>query len=442
MANRDANIDLLFRNGLKDFEVLPPVGVWARILPVIRQRQKPYVMLRAAAVVAVIVSVSVLAYKWSTEINITLQDQNIAVSDRSVNLQGNRPIQKISGHRSAKSVTNSGKEIQTPPLPEESQITSPDNQADKGIGNTTLAFGNLPSLESILGIKRALIPGMMTDKENSGTAGDNNSSLKGITFDQPKDKTAKWSITALVSPTYYLRPELDNSNISKQISSSEQSRISYSGGVSFAYKISRKLSIQSGLYYSTIGNEINGISSFSGFRSYDYTKGDHNFEVLTSNGLIYTNNSDVFLMDRSGDRVLTKYTNDVFDPAKAQLSYVDNTLYQNFSYLEMPVFLRYKLIDRTIGFNVIGGLSYNLLVNNTVNAHISGNNYSVGKTAGLNPFMVTSSFGMGMEYNISDKISLNLEPTFRYYLNPFSMIQGPKTHPYSFGVFSGLSYKF
>jgi hypothetical protein len=49
---------------------------------------------------------------------------------------------------------------------------------------------------------------------------------------------------------------------------------------------------------------------------------------------------------------------------------------------------------------------------------------------------------MGMEYNLSDKLSLNLEPTFRYYLNPFSVTTGSFIHPYSFGIFSGVSYKF
>jgi len=47
-----------------------------------------------------------------------------------------------------------------------------------------------------------------------------------------------------------------------------------------------------------------------------------------------------------------------------------------------------------------------------------------------------------MGYNISDKFSLNLEPTFKYYLNPFGEFSGLKSQPYSFGVFSGLSYKF
>lgn len=73
---------------------------------------------------------------------------------------------------------------------------------------------------------------------------------------------------------------------------------------------------------------------------------------------------------------------------------------------------------------------------------IGGSKYDIGKTAGLNTFLVSSSLGMGMEYTISDKVSLNLEPTIRYYLNPFSSIRGISANPYSFGIFSGLSYRF
>jgi hypothetical protein len=47
-----------------------------------------------------------------------------------------------------------------------------------------------------------------------------------------------------------------------------------------------------------------------------------------------------------------------------------------------------------------------------------------------------------MEYSLSKKLTLNLEPTFRYYLNPFNDVTGLRAHPYSFGVFSGVAYKF
>ena len=188
---------------------------------------------------------------------------------------------------------------------------------------------------------------------------------------------------------------------------------------------------------------MDGINSFGGFQEYNYTKGDHNFEVLTTSGTVYTNNADVFLMANGpGERILTNYTNDVFDPEKASLQYINNTLRQNFSYLELPIILRYKVIDRMIDFNLIGGVSYNLLVSNSVYTMVDGGKYPIGKTEGLNPITLSSSLGMGMEYNFSDKLSLNLEPTFRYYLNPFNEVTGSKIHPYSFGIFSGVSYKF
>ncbi len=69
MVNKGANIDLLFRNGLKDYEVLPPVEAWNNILPVIRKKQRPVIFLRSAALIAVLLSMSFLAYRWSQQIS-------------------------------------------------------------------------------------------------------------------------------------------------------------------------------------------------------------------------------------------------------------------------------------------------------------------------------------------------------------------------------------
>jgi hypothetical protein len=260
------------------------------------------------------------------------------------------------------------------------------------------------------------------------------------TITKPKNR---WSIAAMASPTYLSSFNSGSDGLSKQLSSSEQSLISYSGGVAFSYKISKRFSIQSGLYYSSLAQKVDGINSFSGFLPYGtLTKGDHNFEVLTTNGTVFTSNPDVFLSANGSDRIVTAYTNDVFDPKKASLQPVSTSLDQNFKYLEVPMILKYKLIDKTLGINLIGGLSYNLLVGNSVYTTVDGSKYSIGKTQGLNPLTLSSSLGMGMEYNLSGKLSLNLEPTFRYYLNPFSSSTGSFIHPYSFGIFSGVSYKF
>ncbi len=123
------------------------------------------------------------------------------------------------------------------------------------------------------------------------------------------NNTGRWSIAALATPTYYGKISSSNDNLSKQIMASEQPVVSYTGGVALAYKVSKRLSIQSGLFYSSIGQELDGINSFSGFQKYDNTKGDHNFEILTTNGTVYTNNADVFLSaTNNSERIITSYT--------------------------------------------------------------------------------------------------------------------------------------
>ncbi len=440
MANKEANIDLVFRNGLKDFEVLPPADVWITIRPIIRRKQQPYIMLRGAAVIAVLISLSFLVYRLSREIMPDNLTPVIALSGESempvsdMVLSADRRVTERN-----KSIPGPSKELQfqkqyqTEPLADNKEVIQSD-------------FGVIPE-------KRGFLPFRFFTSSRNGSLSARQESFSANYFDdflQEQDYpsvnvneiTNRWSIAAMASPTYHPRFSSGNDELARQIMESEQAQISYSGGVTFSYKISHKLSIQSGLYYSSVGQEVGGINSFSGFQKYDYTKGDRNFQVLTSSGTIYTNNVDVFLVDKAGERVLTRYTNDIFDPLKSDLQYLNNSLYQNFSYLEMPFILKYKLLDKTLDVNVIGGLSYNMLVNNSVYTTIDGGRYPVGKTEGLNPFMLSSSIGMGMEYNLSEKISLNLEPTFRYYINPFSIMPGIKIHPYSFGVFSGLSYKF
>jgi len=437
MVNKDANIDLLFRNGLKDLEVLPPVETWGQILPVIRKRQKPLLFLRSAALIAVLLSIGFLAYQWSREMTITVIGPELALGEEPVQSPGNtatrRPAQnsRILVPRTDQSDSRIfADQYDSILVPVEENITV----ADTGF---TFENNRIDFRRNFLLSDNNLISNY--GLENSTDAGYDNPVV--LSYEVPGEKANRWSVTAMASPTYYMNQLQGSDDISKQISSSEQSRISYSGGVAFAYNISRRFSIQSGIYYSTMGQEVSGISSFGGFSPYDYTKGDENFKVMTSSGLIRTSNTDVFLLDRSGDRVMTLYTNDIFDPAKANLSYINSTLYQNFSYLEMPVILRYKLVDKTFDFNLIGGLSYNLLVNNSVHAMMGKDRYEVG-TTDLNPFMISSSLGMGMEYNLTEKFSLNLEPTFRYYLNPIGSVPGMKAHPYSFGIFSGLSFKF
>jgi hypothetical protein len=440
MDKRGANIDLVFRNGLKDFEVLPPAEVWENIQPVIVRNQRPYTILRAAALVAAIVSIGFFAYQWSIEVTGIDNSSSLAINPESeIPVFNNTVIRTVTLPQNA---------VSTPKVILASNIISAGqpvyndlvlNDAATGISaiNNQQAYSEVQNNR----VRKTYI----SEPESTETKKQileilNASDPSGLEIVKEKQR---WSIAALASPAYYSKFSTGSNDLSQQILESEENVISYTGGVSFAFKVNKRLSIQSGLYYSSIGQIVGGISSFGGFQPYDNTKGDRNFEVLTSSGIIYTKNADVFLMGSgSVERISTSFTNDVFDPVKSNLSYLNNNLRQNLSYIEFPVLMRYKFIDKAIDLNLVGGISYNMLIKNSVSTMVNGEKYMVGKTDGVNPVSFSSSVGMGMEYSISDKLTLNLEPTFRYYMNPFSHVTGINVHPYSFGIFSGVSYKF
>ncbi len=78
MNEKGANIDLLFRNGLKDYEVLPPSDVWDNIHPVIKINSKPIILLRIAAVITLLLTLSFLTYRWNREISKSTSESVVA----------------------------------------------------------------------------------------------------------------------------------------------------------------------------------------------------------------------------------------------------------------------------------------------------------------------------------------------------------------------------
>lgn len=440
MNDKGANIDLLFRNGLKDYEVLPPPGVWDGVHSSLKLKSRPVILLRVAAVITVLLTVSFFTYQWSKEMSDT-----ISTSAMAFNVPTFPPVivQPVDSQHPSKSTVNNQVNKYSDLS---SDVAYPDSTTENDVNDQApFQVLNVNSLRS-----RSIADNLSGRGASLNSPAFKQSSSLNFKYSDlqyyPDNIATKpverWSIAAMASPTYFSRINSGNDQLSSQIISSEEPLFSYSGGVSFSYKISKRFSIQSGLYYSALGQKVDGINSFSGFGQYNSSKGDHSFEVLTGNGTVYTNNPDVYLSSSVPDRIQTAYTKDVFDPKKASLQPVNTSLNQNLSYLEFPVLLRYKIVDKTLGINLIGGLSYNLLVRNEVTTTLNGNNYPVGDTRGLNPLSLSSSLGMGMEYNITSKLSLNLEPTFRYYLNPFTVTTGTYVHPYSFGIFSGVSYKF
>lgn len=439
MVDRGAHIDLFFRNGLKEFEVLPPADVWDSIKPVIRKTQRSFYMMKVAAFSAIIVSLGAVSFLLTRSLSDKFAGTTISLNQETVPqgtyIPKSQPVTMV--RQTAPAVI--------------SAVTLKDN-----INSSATHEESQPKLSSIRQFNPSFKEFPLRKKNINNPLGSSDINVEGsssgskINFvpEDPEtvkpDKSAgRWSVGALASPTYYSRLNPGADATARDLTRSEKAAVSYSGGVAFSYTINKRISLQTGLYYSSLGQKVTGVSSFAGFRQFYDVKNGSDFSIQTSSGTITSYNNDIFLYDsKSGNRVQTMYTIDVFDPYKASLKYIDNSLHQNFNYLEVPLFLKYKVIDRKVDFNLIGGISYNILISNSAYSYSGGVKYYIGKTEGLSLVTISSSIGMGMEYSLSKKISLNVEPTFRYYLTPVGSLTGYSLHTYSFGILSGFSFKF
>ncbi len=436
MFDREPNIDIVFRNGLKNMEVLPPADVWDNIPPMPVRPSRFRIITGIAAGVAALVSLTLLAtwYIRSNTIGNTQTELIMAGGElQAVTIDGNAtPADATLAEESARVITMQAAPPQhaneavlsmpaEEPLPLLASADMPPSQEknDESVtlspdDITIIASDRLPGLDE--GLKTVLTPG------------------SGVTTGQ------RFMVGASVSPAMGLSPGGQDIRLS-ELMNSEKSRPSYSTGLTFGYKISNRLTIQSGIGLASIGQTISGVDVFAGLSGFYAVKSSYLYSVETAAGLILAGNTDLYLAD-SKDRVGTLIQGNAADPSKYQLTQVGDDIRQVFRYLELPLVLRYKVIDSKVGLNLSGGVAYGFLVDNMAYTGEGSDMITVGYTEGINPHSLSSQLGLGMEYNISKKISFNLEPVFRYYMTPLSDISGPLYKPYSVGVFSGFFFKF
>jgi hypothetical protein len=263
--------------------------------------------------------------------------------------------------------------------------------------------------------------------------------------DDRKASYDKWGVGTQVSPIYSYRSlEVSGGGPGASFYNDvEDGIVSYAGGVNVSYAPLKRLSIQSGLYYSNMGMKVGNAyyASMDSKNSFmdgtpaiqaSINNSTGNIEIQQGLDYAYAANS----VPQAGWELASEY-------ARANnLNAQEGEILQQFQYLELPLILRYRIIDRRLGFHFLGGLSSNFLVGNSAYYQEGGNKEQIGTTTNLRPVNYSSVVGMGMDYSISKKFHLNLEPTFRYYLNSINTGSVIKSYPYTIGIFTGLLYTF
>ena len=436
MFEREPNIDIVFRNGLKNLEVLPPADVWDNIPPMPVRTSRLRVISGIAAGVAALVSLTLLAtwYVRNTNSPALLSEVTVpgeALQGSQLDIMEATPVSRTEGARVVRFVTP-----EAPVVP--AGTAAPELTAEEPAGLIASAYIGEQRTEP--GQPVILSRDEITVINTGRFAGTEEGIMATMSEGRTVAAERRFLVGASMSPAVGFSRTGNNQRMAELISG-ERSRPAYSTGVTVGYKISDRLTIQSGIGMASIGQTISDVNVYAGLSDFYAVKSSYLYSVETASGTILAGNTDLYLTD-SRDRVGTLVQGNMADPSKYELTQVGSEIQQVFRYLEMPVVLRYKVIDRKLGLNLSGGVAYGLLVDNAAYTGEGSGLIRVGHTEGINLHNISSQLGLGMEYDLSRKITFNLEPVFRYYMTPLSDISGSLYKPYSVGFWSGFSFKF
>ncbi|MEE9463573.1 MAG: outer membrane beta-barrel protein [Bacteroidales bacterium] len=460
MSRRKNKTDQQFREQLRHFEAGPPDQVWHGIASALhsdkRKRQVLWVS-RIAASIAVLLALGTtwfLLREPPENQLVTRETQEAGTRDETGTTMAVIPdtMAVIPDDKAVIPVTRA----EIPEITGEMNDQTEGNLADADYADyAEVVPGDRPYMDQLNTVPPRSATGLQTDYPGTilavlypSTVPDENEGID--VFDEWGDDRItshdKWGVGTQVSPIYSYR-NLEVSDGSAPSASYyndvEDGIVSYAGGVNVHYTLLKRLSVQSGLYYSSMGMKVGNAyyASLDSKNSFMDATSTIQASINNSTGIIETqvgldNVYAANTVPQAGLELTSQY-------ARANSSNApEGEILQQFEYLEVPLILRYRVIDRRLGFHFLGGLSSNFLVGNSAYYLDGGNKEQIGTTGNLRPVNYSSVVGLGVDYSISRRFHVNLEPTFRYYLNSINTGSMIKSHPYTIGFYTGLLYTF
>ncbi|WP_432412218.1 hypothetical protein [Rasiella sp. SM2506] len=239
----------------------------------------------------------------------------------------------------------------------------------------------------------------------------------------------RWAVSPNVGPVYYSSLS-GGSSIDPMFSDNSQSgNVNLSYGVAVDYNINKKLSIRSGvsnvnLSYATGDVQVATAPVAFALKNVAYSTNRSIITTVVDKGSIPPT-----LGNNGLDNIVPKSTG-----GNAEIS-------QQLQYYEVPLELKYAIVNKKFGVNIIGGMSTLFLGNNDIVVNDGEFRTVLGEANNLNSISFTSNIGLGFNYQLSKKFRFNIEPMFKYQLNPYTD-SNVDFKPYYLGVYSGLSFKF
>jgi hypothetical protein len=459
MLNNENNTDRLFRDKLLNHEVVPPPGVWDNIVKGMEaeNRRKRMIWIlglsSAASLLLAFLAGWYVAVKQPAEKNLQANALQL-----ETNLHSQVKTQVLS---SISSTQNINLQDDNYLFKSAEKIKSTKNNASisEKIQHENILIKLLSPLESFF-LATEERPAKLIAM-NSDHFSDSDRAIIARNIDHKKEalrieKHSNWAVGVEASPVYRFQqtPRADNQESDPLLSlGSTDGSSSYvtniTGGIKVELNTSSRLSVQSGVNYGEIAQNPGEVGiSFSGHNwvtdqlGTEETKGfisnPNDGNSLSNNMILKTQMGLANLKMPEGVGLATVNVTNNYTSEVAR----NYNLEQKAGYLEIPLIIRYKIIDRRMDFLLLGGVNTNVLMSNNVTLVDKKEVIANGKIEGLNPLTFSSSVGMGVNYAITDRFNLSIEPTMKIQLNSLNKQSGYDSRPYTVGIFTGISYQF
>jgi len=478
MESQFEHIDQIFHYNLDNVEVKPAADAWENIMLQLnankKKRRITYIR-RIAAVFAFVITM-LTGFFIATELgtintNITstdrqnenlnlstqragvnaspdyLTDQPINVTDDNISTDsGNETTAQLKNGKQLATALNgntknksfqSNTKFFTPPVIDSSEVESPE---------TTLKNNIAQSLDQPI-IKQ---PGLSENMaENDGISNDiknNNISLANDYLNNSniypeKKNNLKVKLSGVAAPIYAMASveNSTNNNLNQLLSNGEgtnnTSVSAYTAGVKVNIGHGKRFSVETGIMYASLSQT----HEFDNFErkavALRATKSVDSQDRMINNG----NNGPQQIGPNQPQSASTLFeTQEV-----VEITENTQTINNNLEYLEIPVSVKYKLIDRKLNLNFIGGMSTHLLIAGEQQISSSkGNSSSLNISAEVDPLKYSSHVGLGLEYPLFNGLVFLVEPTVKYYLNDIESLGQTSVNPFALGLYTGVNLSF
>jgi hypothetical protein len=233
-----------------------------------------------------------------------------------------------------------------------------------------------------------------------------------------------WSGTPVIGPVY--SSSLGGSSIGDNfIDNTKSAGFNVSYGILIGYNVAPRLAVRTGVHQVNMSYTTQDITYGVDVDVATTAPLAFNRQAVTDIGVPF--NTDVFSQELVSD-------GNNFNGLSGELS-------QRLAYVEVPLEVSYRLIDRKISLNLTGGMSALFLTDNSVAVFDGAKRLDLGADSNFNDFHQSANLGLGLGYKFSDKLGAMIEPVFKYQLNTLKR-DVADFRPYNLGLYTGITFTF